>query len=53
MVYRDEWLDIHERLKIVDKNYRLDRQWAELTKEKKFGRVHKHSAVACALRGLF
>lgn len=42
MVYRDEWLDIHERLKIVDKNYRLDRQWAELTKEKKFGSDTKH-----------
>lgn len=42
MVYRDEYLDVHERLKAVDKKYHLDEKWRNFTKEKKFGSDTKH-----------
>ena len=42
MIYRDEYLDIHERLKVVEKKYGLDRQWQKLTDEKGFGSKTKH-----------
>lgn len=42
MIYRDEYLDIHERLKVVDKTYRIDEKWRAFTKEKKFGSDTKH-----------
>jgi hypothetical protein len=41
-VYRDEYLDIHERLKAVDKLHRLDKQWQDLTKDKKYLSDTKH-----------
>eukprot|EP01048_Picozoa_sp_COSAG05_P001872 COSAG05_NODE_68_length_22188_cov_8.265019_4_plen_1086_part_00 len=60
-VYRDEYLDIHERLKAVDKIHRLDKQWMDMTKDKKYlsdvkhysrdhaADWHRHRRVALAL----
>ena len=49
-IYRDEYLDIHERLKAVDKVHKLEKKYQELVKGAKdpLGKPVRNTAFPCA-----